>query len=146
MWLRILGGLLYFSVWAFAGSLALFSVAWLYGFRVPFGLIEHSGLPPAQAMMEALLATVLSYFLTIYGFAITYTFLSHIESSAFNVKIDFWASMYFSIVTIATVGYGDIVAVSTVARAVVCIEIIMGLAYTVFVLSIVGGAVREQNK
>jgi hypothetical protein len=46
---------------------------------------------------------------------------------------------YFSIVTLTTVGFGDITAVSGVARTLVALEALIGQIYLVTVVAVVVG-------
>jgi hypothetical protein len=52
--------------------------------------------------------------------------------------------MYFSIVTIATVGYGEILANGRLARTLVSFEILVGVAYQVFFFSVIAGLIRRE--
>ena len=52
---------------------------------------------------------------------------------------------YFSVVTIATVGYGDIVPVSAWARFMASAEILIGVAYGVFFFAVIAGFLREDR-
>jgi len=55
--------------------------------------------------------------------------------------------LYFSVVTMATVGYGDIVPASRVARAVVVVEALTGQLYLVSVVAaVVGGWSRPKDR
>jgi hypothetical protein len=52
--------------------------------------------------------------------------------------------LYFSVITMATVGYGDITPASDVARAVVVVEALVGQLYLVSVVAgVVGGWRRD---
>ncbi|MEO5675621.1 MAG: potassium channel family protein [Chitinophagales bacterium] len=46
--------------------------------------------------------------------------------------IDFF---YFTIITIATVGFGDITPLSTLAKLTVCLEVITGISFLIFIIS-----------
>lgn len=86
-----------------------------------------------------------SYGTTIYLFAAIFKVISNFERNAFNPAIEgLGTASYFSITTIATVGYGDIVPVTAWARFAVSTEILIGIAYVVFFLSIVAGFLREE--
>jgi voltage-gated potassium channel len=83
-----------------------------------------------------------SYALIIWLFAGVYILISRIDQKAFYHSVsasygavDLGTGVYFSVVTIATVGYGDIVPVSSLARWVVIAEIIIGIGYTIYVFS-----------
>lgn len=52
-------------------------------------------------------------------------------------------AIYFSVVTIATVGYGDITPKSGPSRLLVSLEIVIGVAFTIVLFSIAATFVRE---
>ncbi len=86
-----------------------------------------------------------SYVMTIYLFAVVFRTICNFDTSAFNPTIDsLGAATYFSIVTIATVGYGDILPVSGLARLLVSIEILSGVTYGIFFLSVIASFLRER--
>lgn len=86
-----------------------------------------------------------SYALTIYLFAIIFRTISNFDENAFKPAIDtLGAAIYFSIVTMATVGYGDILPISGFARFMVSVEILTGVAYGVFFLSVIATFLRER--
>ncbi len=96
----------------------------------------------ARPRKELLLAVaVLSYSLLIWLFAGLYILISRANEKAFYYSagevhrgpFDVTTSVYFSVATIATVGYGDIVPVSSLARWVVIGEITVGAAYTIYI-------------
>jgi hypothetical protein len=74
---------------------------------------------------------VLSFFLTVFTFAVDYVFISRGDEKAFNVPLDMLSALYFSIVTVATVGYGDIYPVDPATRLFVCAEIIVGMFFAI---------------
>lgn len=68
--------------------------------------------------------------------AISMSVLSHevllkLGTSKVERLLDF---MYFSLITISTVGYGDILPNSTLSRAGVALEIILGIIVLVFIV------------
>jgi hypothetical protein len=88
---------------------------------------------------------LLSYFLVIYEYAISYTLLSRLDAQAFNIgRLTLFDAIYFSLSTAATVGFGDIVPRSTLARVFVMAEILLTFAYVVFLFSVLGSAVRAR--
>jgi hypothetical protein len=117
---------------------------WVDRFRV-FSLFEGQPSTPGQIAFSALG----SYGLSIWAFGLTYYYLYHASHPApFLEPKDegFFTWLYFSIVTMATVGYGEIYALTNWARAVVSCEILMGVAYQVFFFSIVASFVRESSR
>ena len=82
-------------------------------------------------------------FLTFYSllvilFACTYRIIDlYVPGSHFNFngtpyQIDFSDSLYFSIVTMSTLGYGDIAPASDLVRALTAIEIVGGVLLLLF--------------
>ncbi|OUR89976.1 hypothetical protein A9Q85_01490 [Cycloclasticus sp. 44_32_T64] len=58
----------------------------------------------------------------------------------------FWSYIYFSFVTLSTLGFGDIVPVNELARSLAYIEAISGQIYlTILVASLVGGYISEHS-
>ena len=96
------------------------------------------------AVFQAIFWAGVSYLVTIYGFAIVYRLLSIFYNGAFDAKItDLATAIYFSIVTMATVGYGDIVPKEIYSRVAVGAEILLSVAFSVFFFAIVAGSLRE---
>jgi hypothetical protein len=86
-----------------------------------------------------------SAYCTILAFAILY-FLVSTHFDAFNKPLNFVSSLYFSIVTFATVGYGDIYPVSPYAQLLVSCEIMLSLAYIVFLFSLAANYLIESRR
>lgn len=85
-----------------------------------------------------------SYLITIYCFALAYSFISNFKPERFKDSIDgMIASLYFSIVTMATVGYGDITPKDWLSRSFVSAEILIGVGFSIFFFSIIAGFVRD---
>jgi hypothetical protein len=84
--------------------------------------------------------------MTIYVFSVIFLVVSNYDASAFSPTIErLGTAAYFSIVTIATVGYGDIQPVNGWARFMASAEILIGVAYSVFFLSVIAGFLRERS-
>ncbi|WP_354140029.1 ion channel [Bradyrhizobium sp. LB11.1] len=135
------------ALWAFILLLALLAAIAIFApeykervsFQLPKILAKFN-----PSKLHTLGYVALSYALTIYLFAVIFRATTNFDKAAFNPAIDsVWTGMYFSIVTIATVGYGDILPVSSFARLMVSIEILSGVAYGVFFLSIIASFLRE---
>ncbi|MBI3233375.1 MAG: hypothetical protein HYZ42_04935 [Bacteroidetes bacterium] len=91
--------------------------------------------------------------LNIFGFAVDYTILYFFVSHSFNVntignKIEnvFSTFFYFSTVTFATVGYGDIFPTRLVTRSIVTLEIITSFVLIVIILTNYSNLKSEQHK
>lgn len=95
---------------------------------------------------QILYFVALSYAMTAYLFSLIFKAISNLDKIAFNPPIEgLGTAGYFSIVTIATVGYGDIVPVSGWARLMASAEILTGIAYGVFFFSVIASFLREDR-
>ena len=92
--------------------------------------ILHAKLPQLRAV-EAL-AVSLPLFLLV--FAGTYVSLSDATPADFSERLNRTSGLYFAIVTLGTVGYGDIVPRSDLARILVSLQILVDLAYVALFL------------
>jgi len=94
----------------------------------------------------ALFGLVKYYLYFAYAFALADIVVSKINRTAFNVgELSLGAGIYFSITTIATVGYGDIVPVSATARLLAVSEILVGLLFAVLVFSALASYLRDEQ-
>lgn len=72
-----------------------------------------------------------NFLLLLIGYALLYSSVPGLE---FNVSgnmrpLDFWSAVYFSVVTVVTVGYGDITPVGFYSSALVVAEVLCGVYY-----------------
>jgi hypothetical protein len=144
------GGFFYLQIWLVITVCALEAAAELYGLQTPFAIFTYVRRIWGNVFIFSRSALIVfifaSYVSTIYIFVITYLVLSRLDIGSFNVgRLDLAAAIYFSVSTIATVGFGDIVPVTSTARLIVVAEIFFGLAYAVFLFSIVASFVRESG-
>lgn len=99
----------------------------------------------AQVTMETLRGVICAYFMVAFGFAYLYyliEFISpgtiHFASQAISVHSfnHFLSEMlYFSFVTLLTIGYGDITAVGTTGQTAAVIEGIIGQFYVAILVA-----------
>ena len=80
--------------------------------------------------------------LLIVVFAFTYLSLSHAHASNFSEPLDHVGAVYFTVTVISTVGFGDIVARTDVARILVCVQILLDLGLLVGIARTVVFAAR----
>lgn len=138
------------AVWLLALVSALLAALSLYSpennSRVTLRLFRFAAIwNPSK--LQVLGYAVTSYGTTIYFFSVIFVLISNYDRHAFTPAIEsLGAAAYFSVVTIATVGYGDIQPVSGWARFTASAEILTGVGYTVFFLSVIAGFLRERDK
>jgi uncharacterized membrane protein len=90
--------------------------------------------------------------LLIIVFAFTYLSLAHAQASNFSEPLDHVGAVYFTVTVISTVGFGDIVARTDIARIIVCAQILIdlgllvGIARTVVFAARMGVRRREEGR
>ncbi len=134
------------SVWAFfsisslAGWNFLFSTLAVMGMlMVTLRMVYQDGSVTAHRIRGAMAAYLLLGML----FAKAYALIYHFVPGSFNMPPAFAqfvsegeeAFYYFSIVTLTTVGFGDITAVATTARSLVMTEALIGQLYPAILLA-----------
>ena len=105
-----------------------------------------------QQMWEALLAFLLGYAAIIFIFACFYAAAwQHNRASAFQginlispVPPSFGQFVYFSVVTMATLGYGDVIPADALTRTLACIEVVIGVGWVTVVLSAASALARPR--
>lgn len=103
---------------------------------------EHPELRAAEAFMFAFAALV-------FVFAYVYLSMSRARPANFSEHLDHASALYFTVTVIGTVGFGDIVARTDVARLLVAAQIVLdlgviaGIARTVVFAARVGIRRRE---
>jgi hypothetical protein len=86
---------------------------------------------------------IAAYLLLALCFSLAYDLVAYARPAAFTMtgleglgpEARSWSFLYFSVVTLTTVGFGDISAVHPVARSLVMAEALMGQLYPVIVLA-----------
>ncbi len=101
--------------------------------------IRVSRFPRARAF-EMLSVTASVFFVV---FATTYYLMGRAEPAHWSEPLSRLDALYFTVTTFATVGFGDISAVSTPARATVTVQIIGDLVVIGLVTRVVVRAVQE---
>jgi voltage-gated potassium channel len=101
-------------------------------------------LPPAFAFITFYSMLVI-FFATVYRILDRYSDVPHFTVNGAARDLNFAESLYFSIATISTVGYGDIAPASAVARVIVSGEIVLGVLLLLFGFSEIIGYSRERH-
>ena len=86
--------------------------------------VARSALP----MVRAIQALAVCVSVIVVAFAAAYLVLSHDDPAAFNERLGKTSSLYFTVTTLATVGYGDIHARTDTARVTVMVQMIANVA------------------
>jgi hypothetical protein len=94
--------------------------------------ILYAEVPEARAV-EAVVVSV-SVFLVL--FSLMYLSLSMADPLSFNERLDKVDALYFTTATFATVGFGDIAALSEVARVTVTVQMLLDLVLIVAVAKV----------
>jgi len=120
------------------------SLAFLFGFeiwdicsyRVFFFLVKSQEKPWGGRLRRTLLIAAANFAEVIIGFAIIHLHVRDISRncSGANRLTDSIDAVYFSIVTIMTVGYGDFVPCGTAGRLLVIAELAAGVVFVIVVV------------
>jgi Ion channel len=144
--------LLYFyTLWGLALIFTAVAAGRLYGWAPYAGIFKPLGWSPKgisldrQRWMTGVYG-FLAYAYSVYAFGLTYLPISQGDRTAFTCgEMDMHTALYFSVITAATVGYGDIAPKSTTARNVVCAEVAMNLIFGVFIFSLLASRPAPPN-
>lgn len=95
-----------------------------------------------SANVDSVVAAVFGYLLIAVGFALVYAAIAAGVTDAFlfgQGEVNFNTFVYFSLVTMTTLGYGDILPLSDFARALAGLQAVFGTLYfAVFIGTLVG--------
>jgi voltage-gated potassium channel len=158
--IRILGStvvlvVLYALLPAASSSSAKTLIELIIGLAVFLGVLAWQVLSILDAEhpeVRAVETLALAVPLLIIVFAFTYLSLAHAHASNFSEPLDHVGAVYFTVTVISTVGFGDIVARSDIARILVCVQILVdiallvGIARTVVFAARVGVRRREEGR
>ena len=119
--------------WALAGTLALIGAI-----ALQIRAIRSAQYPVLRAVESVAFAVPL--LVTI--FASVYLLLSDSDPGAFSEPLNHTDALYFTMVTLATIGFGDISAISEVARVTVMLQIVANIAVLGVALKLIVGVAR----
>ena len=104
-----------------------------------------------QITLNKLIGSICIYLLIGLIWALLYLSVDLLTINTFTgisdeASLRVWSYIYFSFVTLSTLGFGDIVPVNELARTLVYLEAISGQIYlTILVASLVGGYITEHS-
>lgn len=107
------------------------------------GQLLHSILRAQHVNSEVLCAGVAGYLMLGFLWAMAYVLVAQVTPDAFafitgttgDREMKGFTALYFSFVTLSTVGYGDIAAISHPARMLAMVEAVVGIFYTTILLA-----------
>lgn len=131
------------GLWLFASMSAIALIIFLAGhsvavFLVDTGLLFEDFYLTATRLVKPAFAFLTFYSLITVIFAAIYRLIDRFDGvptftfSGLPRDIGFSESLYFSIVTLSTVGYGDVVPLTYAVRAVVAVQIVLGIVLLLF--------------
>ena len=106
-------------------------------------VVEVRGiLASARPILRAIRVIALGLPLLLVLFAGTYITVDGQQANAFSEPLSRTDGLYFTVTTFATVGYGDITPRTELARALVTVQMLVGLLAVGVIAKVVLGAVR----
>lgn len=111
--------------------------------RLKYGYIRLAGLILSVMLTAHWFACLFFYFGSIGGFKMTWVSQEGIPIDLYGRYI---ASLYFSVYTITTIGYGDVVPENTLERSFTTIIMFLGAAVFAYVISQVSNIAGELNE
>jgi hypothetical protein len=78
-------------------------------------------------MLRGVQALLMVSLMFIVAFSLTYVLMAQADPAAFSEPMTKSAAIYFTVTTVATVGFGDIVATTDATRLVVTVQMLMGI-------------------
>jgi hypothetical protein len=99
-----------------------------------------------RVTLPLVLGLLCIYLLIGHAFGLAYNISNTVGPPAFSeAQPGVSGSVYFSFITLATVGYGDITPVSPVARSIAVMEAIFGQLYLVSIVSLAVGRIGTER-
>ena len=84
--------------------------------------------------------------LIVLSFANIYFILDKINPNSFSIPLNLVDSIYFSVITAFTIGYGDILPVNKTIKLIVILEVIIFYIYTVFAIGVFLSVFLNKNQ
>lgn len=102
-----------------------------------------------RVTLDGIFAGFVAYLLLAFAFGLIYNFLIIRSPESFKGALStnnhFGDAIYFSLVTIATLGYGDIVPATNAARTIATIEAVVGQFYVAVIVAVLVGLFISQR-
>jgi voltage-gated potassium channel len=99
--------------------------------------------------LDSIFAAFVGYLLLAFAFGLLYRMIFFWSPESFKgaigTKFLFGDLLYFSLVTIATLGYGDILPVTSTARTIAVLEAVLGQFYVAVIVAVLVGMFISQK-
>lgn len=128
--LRLPFGLAYILIWV---------VIYVFYFRHQLRMIRKAPYPMIRAWETLLVGAII--FITI--FANAYHQIAQLNPQAFTENLDLFTSYYFTVTVLGTVGFGDITPVTTLARSISMVQMIVDLGIIAFSVRLLTREVKQ---
>jgi hypothetical protein len=133
-----------------AALLPISRIAWLSAIVLGTAATARHALRTGRVDSERLFAALDTYLLVGLIFAVGYLLLDQIWPASFGAlhesDLELAPAVYFSFVTIATLGYGDVVPVSDVARGIAILEAVFGQMYLAVLVARLVSLYSQQSR
>ena len=131
--------------------LLLIQVIYILYLGIATYLILRDILLSPEITIDTIRGGICVYLLIGFVWALLYGVTASLDSSAFSQPIieieSYGRAVYFSFTTLTTLGYGDIIPVSPLAKMLTNLEAIIGQLYPAILISIlVGGYLSQRDK
>lgn len=130
----------------FATILTLYRIADIAIYRAYFLLVKSLTQPwSSESIRRSVIIVAINFYETVVAFSILYCIYPVFGSSCCEKNVGHHAlgaaeAIYFSLVTMLTVGYGDISPVTTMGRWMVVAQLVTTMLFVVFLLPALVGA------
>ena len=144
--------LVFLAAMALIAAIVLWVCADVFAFMIDTGLLFEDFFKRISGLLVPTVAFFTFYSLIIIVFAAVYRIIDRLMAGPqFLVlgepqDLSFTESLYFSIITLSTVGYGDIVPMNSLVQIIVGIEIVCGVLLLLFGFSEISSYAREHPR
>ena len=147
---EIFGRMKLYGSWTVAFLLSIQIVYILYLGIAAYLILRDILLSP-EITIDTIRGGICVYLLIGFVWALLYGITASLDSNAFSQSIidieSYGRAVYFSFTTLTTLGYGDIIPVSPLAKMLTNLEAIIGQLYpSVLIAILVGGYISQRPK
>ncbi|WP_019504364.1 potassium channel family protein [Pleurocapsa sp. PCC 7319] len=148
--LEIVGRMELYGSWRLA-FLLLIQVVYIFYLGMAIYLILRDILLSQEITIDTIRGGICVYLLIGFVWALLYGITASLDSNAFSQPIveieSYGRAVYFSFTTLTTLGYGDIIPVSPLAKMLTNLEAIIGQLYPAILIAIlVGSYISQRSK